>query len=62
MDELLTAADPVDEPSHTVRRAVGLGAALVGVGAAVAVGLTSGAIAAFTAVVRAAMEHWGDQF
>ncbi len=62
LDELLARADVVDAPSHTVRRAVGLGVALTGIGVAVAVGLTSGASAVLGAVLRAAFGRWGDLF
>lgn len=62
LDELLAGADVVDAPSHTVRRAVGLGVALVGIGVAVAVGLTSGAYAVLGAVLRAAFGRWGELF
>lgn len=62
LDELLAGADVVDAPSHTVRRAVGLGVALTGIGVAVAVGLTSGASAVLGAVLHAALERWGDPF
>ena len=62
LDELLAGADVVDAPSHTVRRLVGLGAGLVGIGVAVAVGLTSGAFAVLGAVLRAAFARWGELF
>jgi hypothetical protein len=62
MDELLTVTEAVDAPRHTAARAVGLVAALVGIGAVVAVGVTSGVLATITAVVRAAIEHWADQY
>lgn len=62
LDELLTSAEVVDAQPHTVRRAVGLGAGLVAVGAAVAVAVTSGGAAAVATVVRAAMASWADQF
>ncbi len=62
LDELLAGADVVDAPSHTVRRMVGLGVALVGIAVAVAVGLTSGAYAVLGAVLRAAFGRWGELF
>jgi|GEM_PF-2768416 len=62
MDDLFARVETIDEPSHTVRRAVGLGTALVLIGAGLAIAVTSGAGAVVMAVLRAAMERWVDQF
>lgn len=43
MDELLERAERVDAAPHTTRRVVGLAAALVAVGAAVAIAVTGSA-------------------
>ena len=43
MDELLAQAERVDAAPHTTRRAVGLAAALVAAGAAVAIVVTGSA-------------------
>jgi len=62
MDDLFARVETVDEPSHILRRAVGLGAALVAIGAGIAIAVTSGAGAVVMAVLRAAIERWADQF
>ncbi|WP_412163350.1 hypothetical protein [Curtobacterium flaccumfaciens] len=62
MDELLSGTEAVEAPRHTAARAAGLVAALVGIGAVVAVAVTSGVLATIAAVVRAAIEHWADQY
>ncbi|MBT2501407.1 hypothetical protein [Curtobacterium sp. ISL-83] len=58
MDDLLAAADPVEAPPRTARRAVGLAVALLGAAGVIAVTLTALWNAVTAAVVRAAIEKW----
>ncbi|MDT0233658.1 hypothetical protein [Curtobacterium sp. BRB10] len=51
MDELLAQAERVDAAPHTTRRAVGLAAALVAAGAAVAVAVTGSAHGLLVAIL-----------